>query len=286
MKTFRFFGIFLMFVFGLSLKAQNKTFESAGMVVTIPENWQTSDNGDLLGNFIIIRDSNTENIYFLMALNGVMQPEYTMQYSIKNNQTFNKESEWDDIQECQFLSYKACQCRFNIVFWGATRIGRAITFCDGKKSYGIVAMAPPGYKFDTDPVITTFRLTEKEIEHEDFQLSTREQLISIINQFKNHFGTEISPGITWDNLELDPKKNELTFTYGISLLSKDELEEEAINNFISELKPEMMNVVDQMSNSFYVLKQCKKEKYAFNFKIVDRNKQELCMFTVTHKDYK
>lgn len=285
MKTFHLLGILSIFVLCLSIKAQNKSFESAGMAVTIPETWQTSDSGDLLGNFIIIRDTNTENIYFLMALNGIMQPEYTMQYSIINNQTFNKESEWDDIEECQFLSYKACKCRFNIVFFGATRIGKAITFCDGKKSYGIVAMAPPGYNFDTDPVLTSFHLTEN-VEHEETKLSTREQLNLIITQFTTHFGTEISPGITWDNLELAPQKNELSFTYGISLFNKDDIEEEMINDLIAELKPEMMNVVDQMSNSFQVIKQCKKEKYTFLFKIVDRNKHELCTFTVTPRDYK
>ena len=267
--------------------AQTKTVESGNISVTIPDTWQVSNNDkeSVIGSFLVIRDRNTENIYFLMDFEAVMPPEQLMQYSIINNKTISADAEWDDLEEFVFLSHKACQARFSNVFMGATRVGKAISFCDGSHSFGIVAMAPPGYDFTTDPVITSFSVIDKETKTQGPELSTREQLNNLINGFRSQFGSEISPGITWDDMELSSKKNELTFTYGISLFCKEDLTKEVLNDLVESMQPELLKTVDQMGKSFKVFQQCKKERYTFILNLVDRNKKLIHQFVVTAKDY-
>ena len=269
-------------------KAQTKVVECGNMSVTIPQKWTSSidDKESGIGSkLILVYDENKNHIYMIGEYSMNATPDYILQSGVINNPTLNSNAEFGDIEKISYQSYDACSVLFNNIFFGMTKVGKAIAFCEKSRSYAIIAMANPGESFKNDIVFNSFRLTGKEISEVNTK-STREQIIGLINEFQKYFGTQISQGVSFDNLELAPNNNILTFTYGISLFSKDDLDEETINEIYNSMKGDMMNGLNQMANSFKVIQQCKDESYTFILKIVDKNKTELFSYTITPKDYK
>lgn len=283
------FFVLLCWFISLQSMSQTKTIEAGNMAVTIPSSWYAQNVSGAAGlgsEFIVITDENTEQIYMLTEMDGILSPEHIMQYSLVNNPKLSAEADWDEPEKIRYISFDACSARFNNVYMGATRVGKAITFCDGQYSYALVSMAAPGYDFSADPVITTFRLTGKRSNSVSVKKSAREQLTEMIAEFRDYFGQQISTGITWENLELSPDKNELAFTFGVSMFQKADLDEKSLLELKNELKDDFVSSVNEMAKAFKVIQQCKNEHYSFVIKVVDRDKMPLCQYLITYKDYK
>ena len=287
-KDFRVFCVlFLCSFISLHSLSQTKTVESGNMAITIPQGWNVDNDmgsSSIMSGSFLIRDEYDERIYVLFEMDGLSTPEYIMQYSIINNSQFG-EADWGQQKKIQFLSYDACSIEFKNKIMGAVYDGKAIAFNDNQHSYGIIAMALPGYDFTKDPVINTFHLTGKINNSVSETKSTREQIKELIYELRNNFGQQISPGLTWDNLELHPDKDELTFTYSITLISKADLDEETLAELSTGLKNDLVNSLDEMAKVMKIIQRCKDEKFTFIIKVTDRDKALLCQYVITPKDY-
>lgn len=282
-----FIVLFLCCFISLQSLSQTKKAESGNMAITIPQSWTVESDtrlSSMMPGYLFIRDEYDERIYFVIEMDALCTPEHLMQYSIINNPELNR-AKWGQQKEIQFLSYDACSANFKNKVMGAVYDGKAITFNDNQHSYGIVAMAMPGYDFTKDPVINTFQITGKLYNSPSETKSAREQINELIYEFRDNFGQQVTPGVTWDNLELNPNKDEVTFTYGISLISKADLNEETLSEFSDGLKDDFVNSINEFAKSFKAIQQCKDEKFTFIIKVLDCDKNLLCRYVITPKDY-
>ena len=268
----------------LGLDAQTRSVQSGHMSVTIPETWQSQIQDDGVMSFgIVALDPETETLYLFIEMDAVQTPGYIMTYSLKNNPAIGASADWDETESCELLSYEACQARFNNVMFGMTLVGKAIAFCDGSRSYGLVGMASPGHDFDSDPILASFRLVTGG--DRQTSLSTREQLQNLIDSFQPYFGQEIDTGVTWNDLELHPVRDELTFTYGISLIRKSDLDEEDLRELKKAMAPAIKEAVFEMGRSMRLIERCREENYTFVIRVVDKDKKLLFSTAVTPEDY-
>ncbi len=282
-----FLMIFVLAASHLASNAQTKVVESGNFAVTIPEGWFSYDaNISALGlNGILLRDENAERIYLLLEMEVLLSPEESMEYGIFNNQMLKEGAEWGDKESIKFLSFDACKVSFTNNFANAPRTGKAITFNDGQRCYAIVAMAIPGYDFSSDLVINSYHLTGKGTS-QAYTKNTREQLVDMIDTFKDRWGMEIGEGTTMEKWILHPTKNELTIPFSILILDKEDIDEGTLLLMKIGLQDDLVEALNQMAKTFPLLQRCKDENYTFIFKYLDKNKQELCTYTIKPEDYK
>ena len=212
-------------------------------------------------------------------------PEYIMTTGVINNNAFRASSSFGKVEKIRYQSYDACTVSFSLQNGADVMRGKAVTFSKDARSYAIIAITREEVSIEDDIVFKTFRLTGKEKEFASTK-STREQLEDLINDFQSNFGDQISPGVCFDNLELDSKKNDLTFTYRISVVSKEELNPDELQSLQKEIGQGMIDILDQMAATFKVIKQCKEENYTFRIRCLDMYKKELLYFVLTPSDYK
>ena len=280
MKTYRL--LFLLFVLGafhLASNAQTKTVETGNFEITIPSTWETYTTDELTAmglQALFVKDENAERIYMLFEMTMFdFSPEDVIRFCIMNNDMLKENAKWGDIKPFKYHSVDASKVDFTNTFMRAPRTGTAITFRDGKISYGIVIMAIPGYEIADDPVFKSFHLTGKGLPSETSTMSTRDQLKEMIDMFKDKWGSKIGEDATMDNMILHPTKNELTFVFSFLFVSKEELDEDTLSSMKFDLKDDMVEAISQMAESFPVIQRCKDENYTFILKYLDKNKQEL-----------
>lgn len=284
----RFLCITILFsCLALLSTAQTKKVEFANMGITIPTTWTyyTQEDDVLDGAVVVVLGDDNDNIYSLMeyGITGNLA-EFFKNGFMNSDNPLTQYAEWGEIEHTKFLNYDAFKVFFNNVLSGITKVGVVYGFCDGEQSYFIMAMAPPGYNFNQDCVISSFHLTGKK-KFVASTKSTREQLNDVITEFRSYFGKQVATGITFDNLILHPTKDELTFVYGISIISIDDLSANDIEEFKDGMAVEMVDALKEMMHSIPVFDQCAKENYTFIIKILDKDKKEIFTHTLKPKDY-
>lgn len=289
MSTIRLFFLLLVVgTFNVASNAQTKVVEVGNMGVSIPESWDSYEINDFTSmgmHGFLVKDENAEQIYMLFEMESCQSPEETMQYGVMNNNILKENVKWGEIESIKFHSFDACKVRFTNTFAHAPRTGTAITFSDTGHDYTIMAMAVPGYDFTNDPVISSFRLTGKASTSESSSASTREQLELLIDMFKNQRDREIGNGITYEEMSLHPTKDILTLKLRITYLNKSYIDEETLAEMNTDFRGIMIEMVDNMTNALSVFQHCKDENYTFVIKMLDKNKQELCSYTLTPEEY-
>ena len=264
---------------------QNQTVSEGCMSLEVPSNYKIEKESGSIGSNLLLTSNNA--MYMFFEMNSDFDAEYVMHYSILNNLALS-EAEWGDVEDCTFLSFDAKMVDMEIIIDGKRRYGSAVAFNGGNgKAYGIIVLKTTRHNILKDEIANTLKLEKNDLPSNEKYATTREEVKTFIDELRPNFGSPIALGVTMDNIELNPKNDIVTFTFGILLMTKsgfDEMSDFERDEFVAEMRNGAVEAVKNMK-AFSAMKRCMDAGYTFIINYRDGDKQQFLSFTLKPEDY-
>lgn len=267
---------------------QDQTVTEGCMSLTIPSayKYKIEKKSGSIGSSILLTSNNS--MYIILEMNSDFDAEYVMHNSILNNVALS-EAKWGDVEDCTFLTFDAKKADFTMSLEGETRYGSTVAFNGGnEKSYGIIVWKTTKHNILEDQIVSTLKLMKNDVSSNEKYETTRKEVEAFIDELKPNFGSPIALGVTMENIELDPKKDVITFTFGVLLITKsdfDDMTDTDRNEFVEEMRKGAVEAVKNMK-TFSAMKRCMDDGYTFIINYHDANGKQMISFSLKSEDYK
>ena len=289
-RSLSFFVFSLAFLFCLSVSAQQKK-ETKYYSISIPSSWTyiPMDMPGMMMESLGFSNANSSNLGMLLVTEVDLDPDNMIesQLAVKTNPLFQNVERLGSIHTTQFLGKRARACNFKSNFMGQQYKGTIYCFKEG----GCTVCAIGTYtNASTSKLPSIWKtLKWKPIKKKEDPHSLEEQVMDFARnytqQLQNMGGFSMN-GATIYELNYDRSRKCLIYVIGVDALSIEMLDESTIDLLSSEYKKMGPTLVKTMGQESPFIQRCIDAGYNFEFKILDKDKKQLCLVFLTPNDYR
>ena len=289
-SSLSFFVFSLAFLFCLSVSAQQKK-ETKYYSITIPSSWTyiPMDMPGMMMESLGFSNANSSNLGMLLVTEVDLDPDNMIesQLAVKTNPLFQNVERLGGIHTTQFLGKRARACNFKSNFMGQQYKGTIYCFKEG----GCTVCAIGTYtNASTSKLPSIWKtLKWKPIKKKEDPRSLEEQVMDFARnytqQLQNMGGLSMN-GATMYEMNFDKSRKCLIYVIGVDALSIEMLDESTIDLLSSEYKKMGPTLVKTMGQESPFIQRCIDAGFNFEFKILDKNKKQICKVFLTPKDYR
>ena len=289
-RSLSFFVFSLAFLFCLSVSAQQKK-ETKYYSISIPSSWTyiPMDMPGMMMESLGFSNANSSNLGMLLVTEVDLDPDNMIesQLAVKTNPLFQNVERLGSIPPPQFLGKRARACNFKSNFMGQQYKGTIYCFKEG----GCTVCAIGTYtNASTSKLPSIWKtLKWKPIKKKEDPRSLEEQVMDFARnytqQLQNMGGLSMI-GATMYEMNFDKSRKCLIYVIGVDALSIEMLDESTIDLLSSEYKKMGPTLVKTMRQESPFIQRCIDAGFNFEFKILDKNKKQICMVFLTPKDYR
>lgn len=289
-RSLSFFVFSLAFLFCLSVSAQQKK-ETKYYSISIPSSWTyiPMDMPGMMMESLGFSNANSSNLGMLLVTEVDLDPDNMIesQLAVKTNPLFQNVERLGSIHTTQFLGKRARACNFKSNFMGQQYKGTIYCFKEG----GCTVCAIGTYtNASTSKLPSIWKtLKWKPIKKKEDPRSLEEQVMDFARnytqQLQNMGGLSMN-GATMYEMNFDKSRKCLIYVIGVDALSIEMLDESTIDLLYSEYKKIGPSLVKTMGQESPFIQRCIDAGYNFEFKILDKDKKQLCKLFLTPKDYR
>lgn len=289
-RSLSFFVFSLAFLFCLSVSAQQKK-ETKYYSISIPSSWTyiPMDMPGMMMESLGFSNANSSNLGMLLVTEVDLDPDNMIesQLAVKTNPLFQNVERLGSIHTTQFLGKRARACNFKSNFMGQQYKGTIYCFKEG----GCTVCAIGTYtNASTSKLPSIWKtLKWKPIKKKEDPRSLEEQVMDFARNYTQQLqqtGGLSMNGATMYELNFDRSRKCLTYVIGVDAVSIDMLNEYAMDLLYSEYKKMGPTLVKSMGQESPFIQRCIDAGYNFEFKILDKNKKQICKVFLTPKDYR
>ena len=289
-RSLSFFVFSLAFLFCLSVSAQQKK-ETKYYSISIPSSWTyiPMDMPGMMMESLGISNANSSNLGMLLVTEVDLDPDNMIesQLAVKTNPLFQNVERLGSIHTTQFLGKRARACNFKSNFMGQQYKGTIYCFKEG----GCTVCAIGTYtNASTSKLPSIWKtLKWKPIKKKEDPRSLEEQVMDFARNYTQQLqqtGGLSMNGATMYEMNFDKSRKCLIYVIGVDALSIEMLDESTIDLLSSEYKKMGPTLVKTMGQESPFIQRCIDAGYNFEFKILDKNKKQICKVFLTPKDYR
>ena len=289
-RSLSFFVFSLAFLFCLSVSAQQKK-ETKYYSISIPSDWIyiPMDMPGMMMESLGFSNANSSNLGMLLVTEVDLDPDNMIesQLAVKTNPLFQNVERLGSIHTTQFLGKRARACNFKSNFMGQQYKGTIYCFKEG----GCTVCAIGTYtNASTSKLPSIWKtLKWKPIKKKEDPRSLEEQVMDFARnytqQLQNMGGLSMN-GATMYEMNFDKSRKCLIYVIGVDALSIEMLDESTIDLLSSEYKKMGPTLVKTMGQESPFIQRCIDAGFNFEFKILDKDKKQLCLVFLTPNDYR
>ena len=289
-RSLSFFVFSLAFLFCLSVSAQQKK-ETKYYSISIPSSWTyiPMDMPGMMMESLGFSNANSSNLGMLLVTEVDLDPDNMIesQLAVKTNPLFQNVERLGSIHTTQFLEKRARACNFKSNFMGQQYKGTIYCFKEG----GCTVCAIGTYtNASTSKLPSIWKtLKWKPIKKKEDPRSLEEQVMDFARnytqQLQNMGGLSMN-GATMYEMNFDKSRKCLIYVIGVDALSIEMLDESTIDLLSSEYKKMGPTLVKTMGQESPFIQRCIDAGFNFEFKILDKDKKQICKLVLTPKDYR
>ena len=289
-RSLSFFVFSLAFLFCLSVSAQQKK-ETKYYSISIPSSWTyiPMDMPGMMMESLGFSNANSSNLGMLLVTEVDLDPDNMIesQLAVKTNPLFQNVERLGSIHTTQFLGKRARACNFKSNFMGQQYKGTIYCFKEG----GCTVCAIGTYtNASTSKLPSIWKtLKWKPIKKKEDPRSLEEQVMDFARnytqQLQNMGGLSMN-GATMYEMIFDKSRKCLIYVIGVDAVSIDMFDESTIDLLYSEYKKMGPTLVKSMGQESQFIQRCIDAGFNFEFKILDKNKKQICKVFLTPKDYR
>ena len=289
-RSLSFFVFSLAFLFCLSVSAQQKKVTKY-YSFSIPSSWSyiPMDMPGMMMESLGFSNANSSNLGMLLVTEVDLDPDNMIesQLAVKTNPLFQNVERLGSIHTTQFLGKRARACNFKSNFMGQQYKGTIYCFKEG----GCTVCAIGTYtNASTSKLPSIWKtLKWKPIKKKEDPRSLEEQVMDFARnytqQLQNMGGLSMN-GATMYEMNFDKSRKCLIYVIGVDALSIEMLDESTIDLLSSEYKKMGPTLVKTMRQESPFIQRCIDAGFNFEFKILDKNKKQICKVFLTPKDYR
>lgn len=289
-RSLSFFVFSLAFLFCLSVSAQQKK-ETKYYSISIPSDW-TYIPMELPGMMVEglgFTNANGSNIGMLVVTEVDVDPDMMIdtQLSAQTNPLFQNLERLGSIHTTQFLGKRARACNFKSNTMGQQYKGTIYCFKEGGCTVCAIGIYTNASTSKLPSIWKTLKW--KPIKKKEDPRSLEEQVMDFARnytqQLQNMGGLSMS-GATIYELNYDRSRKCLIYVIGVDAVSIDMFDESTIDLLYSEYKKMGPTLVKSMGQESQFIQRCIDAGYNFEFKILDKDKKQLCLVFLTPNDYR
>ena len=289
-RSLSFFVFSLAFLFCLSVSAQQKK-ETKYYSISIPSDW-TYIPMELPGMMVEglgFTNANGSNIGMLVVTEVDVDPDMMIdtQLSAQTNPLFQNLERLGSIHTTQFLGKRARACNFKSNTMGQQYKGTIYCFKEGGCTVCAIGIYTNASTSKLPSIWKTLKW--KPIKKKEDPRSLEEQVMDFARnytqQLQNMGGLSMN-GATMYEMNFDKSRKCLIYVIGVDALSIDMLDESTLDLLYSEYKKIGPSLVKTMGQESPFIQRCIDAGYNFEFKILDKDKKQICKLFLTPKDYR
>lgn len=289
-RSLSFFVFSLAFLFCLSVSAQQKK-ETKYYSISIPSDW-TYIPMELPGMMVEglgFTNANGSNIGMLVVTEVDVDPDMMIdtQLSAQTNPLFQNLERLGSIHTTQFLGKRARACNFKSNTMGQQYKGTIYCFKEGGCTVCAIGIYTNASTSKLPSIWKTLKW--KPIKKKEDPRSLEEQVMDFARnytqQLQNMGGFSMN-GATIYELNYDRSRKCLIYVIGVDAVSIDMFNESTIDLLYSEYKKMGPTLVKSMGQESQFIQRCIDAGYNFEFKILDKDKKQLCLVFLTPNDYR
>lgn len=289
-RSLSFFVFSLAFLFCLSVSAQQKK-ETKYYSISIPSDW-TYIPMELPGMMVEglgFTNANGSNIGMLVVTEVDVDPDMMIdtQLSAQTNPLFQNLERLGSIHTTQFLGKRARACNFKSNTMGQQYKGTIYCFKEGGCTVCAIGIYTNASTSKLPSIWKTLKW--KPIKKKEDPRSLEEQVMDFARnytqQLQNMGGFSMN-GATIYELNYDRSRKCLIYVIGVDAVSIDMFDESTIDLLSSEYKNMGPTLVKSMGQESPFIQRCIDAGYNFEFKILDKDKKQLCLVFLTPNDYR
>lgn len=289
-RSLSFFVFSLAFLFCLSVSAQQKK-ETKYYSISIPSDW-TYIPMELPGMMVEglgFTNANGSNIGMLVVTEVDVDPDMMIdtQLSAQTNPLFQNLERLGSIHTTQFLGKRARACNFKSNTMGQQYKGTIYCFKEGGCTVCAIGIYTNASTSKLPSIWKTLKW--KPIKKKEDPRSLEEQVMDFARnytqQLQNMGGFSMN-GATIYELNYDRSRKCLIYVIGVDAVSIDMFDESTIDLLYSEYKKMGPTLVKSMGQESQFIQRCIDAGYNFEFKILDKDKKQLCLVFLTPNDYR
>ena len=289
-RSLSFFVFSLAFLFCLSVSAQQKK-ETKYYSISIPSSWTyiPMDMPGMMMESLGFSNANSSNLGMLLVTEVDLDPDNMIesQLAVKTNPLFQNVERLGSIHTTQFLGKRARACNFKSNFMGQQYKGTIYCFKEG----GCTVCAIGTYtNASTSKLPSIWKtLKWKPIKKKEDPRSLEEQVMDFTRNYTQQLqkmGGLSMNGTTMYEVNFDRSRKCLIYVIGVDALSIEMLDESTIDLLSSEYKKMGPTLVKTMGQESPFIQRCIDAGFNFEFKILDKNKKQICKVFLTPKDYR
>ena len=289
-RSLSFFVFSLAFLFCLSVSAQQKK-ETKYYSISIPSSWTyiPMDMPGMMMESLGFSNANSSNLGMLLVTEVDLDPDNMIesQLAVKTNPLFQNVERLGSIHTTQFLGKRARACNFKSNFMGQQYKGTIYCFKEG----GCTVCAIGTYtNASTSKLPSIWKtLKWKPIKKKEDPRSLEEQVMDFARnytqQLQNMGGLSMN-GATMYEMNFDKSRKCLIYVIGVDALSIEMLDESTIDLLSSEYKKRGPTLGKTKGRESPFIQRSIDAGCNFEFKILDKNKKQICKVFLTPKDYR
>ena len=289
-RSLSFFVFSLAFLFCLSVSAQQKK-ETKYYSISIPSSWTyiPMDMPGMMMESLGFSNANSSNLGMLLVTEVDLDPDNMIesQLAVKTNPLFQNVERLGSIHTTQFLGKRARACNFKSNFMGQQYKGTIYCFKEG----GCTVCAIGTYtNASTSKLPSIWKtLKWKPIKKKEDPRSLEEQVMDFTRNYTQQLqkmGGLSMNGTTMYEVNFDRSRKCLIYVIGVDALSIEMLDESTIDLLSSEYKKMGPTLVKTMGQESPFIQRCIDAGFNFEFKILDKNKKQICLLYLTPNDYR
>ena len=289
-RSLSFFVFSLAFLFCLSVSAQQKK-ETKYYSISIPSSWTyiPMDMPGMMMEYLGFSNANSSNLGMLLVTEVDLDPDNMIesQLAVKTNPLFQNVERLGSIHTTQFLGKRARACNFKSNTMGQQYKGTIYCFKEGGCTVCAIGIYTNASTSKLPSIWKTLKW--KPIKKKEDPRSLEEQVMDFARnytqQLQNMGGLSMN-GATMYEMNFDKSRKCLIYVIGVDALSIEMLDESTIDILSSEYKKMGPTLVKTMGQESPFIQRCIDAGFNFEFKILDKNKKQICLLYLTPNDYR